>query len=153
MADFKILDVFEKNWHMIVLVEHYQPDDSFWFTEHYIFSGVEGVKRKRTTNSDGECIMDNGEVAPTHKITSDRPYKPGISAQYLPEDRDWAREPAPHMTVDSILSTIRDTHRRRTESGWSVQKDSLPPLSKNAVNQDGVDVLISTFGSLKEYTE
>ena len=153
MADFKILDVFEQNWHMVVLAEHYQPDDSFWFTEYYTFPGVEGVKRKRTTNSDGECIMDNGEVAPTHKITSDRPDKPGISVQYLPESRDWAREPAPHLNAESILSIIRSVHARRTKSGWAVQTDSLPPLPVNAVNEAGITVLINTFDSLKEYTE
>ena len=153
MPDFKILDVFERSWHMVVVAEHYQPDDSFWFTENYTFPGVEGVKRKRTTNAGGEALMDNREVAPTYKITPDRPDNPGISAQYLPEGRSWAREPAPHLNAESILSIIRSVHARRTESGWSVQTDSIPPLPVNSVNEAGVEVLINTFDSLKEYTE
>ena len=157
MPDFKILDVFEKDCNMVVLVEHYQSDDSFWFTEYYIWQGVQGTKFKRVTNAEGDVLMDDGNPAPWSQRNPDEVIKPGAIpaelVQTLPPDREWLRETTPWMDNESILGTIRSTHNRRTETGWPVQHDELPSFQLTERNAEGCTALINKFAALKDYSE
>ena len=157
MPDFKILDVFEQQCHLIVLAEHYQPDESFWFTEYYVWQGREGTHFKRVTNADGDMLMDDGNPAPWGQSNLDEVAIPGaippIQKQRLTPGRTWLRETTPSMDNDSILDTIRSTHSRRTETGWPVQTDTLPSFNMTEKDAEGCVALINKFASLKEYSE
>ena len=144
----KIVDVFEKDCHLIVLVEHYHADGSFWFREDYRWQGREGLKQKRATNDQGEALMDDGQVAPTHNVEGDQ-------LHYLPEGREWARLPAPHIVDDSILSVIRSIHAQRLVWGWPQgaidQVSSIPDSKISQRDRDGCPVLIAKFAALVGY--
>lgn len=147
MPDFKILDVFADNARLVVRVEHYNADDSVWFTENYCWQGREGLKRKRQTNSDGAYLMDDGNVAPL------MPADPvtGFAEPYLPDGRTWARYDIPYMDESSILGTIRSTHDDRLVSGWP--QGSVDAMSStgqpNPRDEAGISTLVSLFSSLK----
>ena len=141
--DFKIIDVHNQDSHLAVCVEHYNVDGTLWFTENYTWQGREGLKQKRATNADGDILLTDGTVAP-YLATNDV----GIAEQYLPEGKSWQLRPAPHMDDESILTTIRATHKDRLVSGWPSTTDTLSPCSCTNEDVDGCDTLVSKFTSL-----
>jgi len=157
MPDFKILDVFAKDGHMVVLVEHYQSDDSFWFTENYTWPGVGGTQFKRVTNADGDILMDDGNPAPWEQRYPDQVVESGARpaelVQNLTAGRTWLRETTPRLDNDSVLGTIRSAHNRRTETGWPVGTDVAPSFVLIEDNAAGCTALINKFASLKGHTE
>lgn len=144
MPDFRILDVFQQDHHLIVRAEHFNPDGSFWFLENYIWQGREGLKRKRKTDAQGRILMDDGKPAPLtdHPDVEER-------RQFLPLGRDWARHDTPHMDEGSILTTIRSIHEQRLVSGWPQGTiDTLALLMGNSQDEVGCPDLIGKFAAL-----
>ena len=151
--DFRIVDVFELDCHLIVKVEHYNADDSFWHVENYRWQGREGLAQKRRRSEiTGNLMMDNGEDAPIRAAADGDP-----EHAYLPEGRTWARLPAPYMDDESILSQIRETHAARLVSGWpqgSVDVVGRIPDERIAqIDRDGCATIFARFESLKERSE
>ena len=149
MIDFKIIDIFEHYFCLIVLAEHYHADGGFWFRENYRWLGSEGLIQKRATDSEGRPLLDNGELAPTRPADNHRPEE----VAYLPSGRDWARLPAPHVDEGSILDTIRSIHAQRLVTGFpqgTIDRVSAIPDSKiTQRDRDGCPVLIAKFAYLK----
>lgn len=138
---FNITEVRICDCHLLVRVEHLNDDGSIWFREQYAWQGREGAKQKRATNSDGEVLMDDGNVAPKQAGDSGDYY-------YLPEGRDWALRSGPHMDDDSILSVIRASHERRQGgyvgyNGWDNAHFSFSDR-----DQAGCDTLLARFAGL-----
>jgi len=144
---FKIVNIFQQDAHLVVQVEHYNPDGTFWFLEHYRWQGREGLKRKRATNAQGEILLEDGSVAPY----SD---PPGELEQYLPEGAKWQYLPGPHLDESNILGTIQTIHQRRLASGWPQGRvDILARTAPHKLRQedhDGSPQLLSKFDSLKD---
>jgi hypothetical protein len=151
MPDFKVLEVFEHFCHLVLKVEHYNPDGSFWFLEHYFENGAEGLIRKRKANDQGQLLMDNGEVAPL--VNPNPPIRrPGVFRaedyeQYLPDGREWVYHPAPWLDEQSLLSTVRSIHRQRLQNPqqWQGKIDVLPKVSFKENDQLGCSVLMNKF--------
>jgi hypothetical protein len=144
--EFKIVDVFTHDGQLVVTVEHYNPNGSFWFLEHYTFQGREWSKQKRATNALSQLLLDDGTVAPTN---------PGVGAgdppqPFLPPGRTWALRPGPHMDDSSILDTIRSIHQRRLVSGWPQGSiDRLGPAKPSPQDTTGAPALAAHFQHLK----
>lgn len=136
---FNITEVRICDCHLLVKVEHLNDDDSIWFREQYVWQGREGVKQKQATNSDGEPLMDDGNVVPTR---GDPP------EYYLPEGRSCAMRPGPHMDDDSILSTIRDDHAQRQGGfvGYNGWRDEHFGIGDH--DEEGCDILLEQFERL-----
>lgn len=146
MASFKILDIFVHDGQLVAKVEHYKPDNTVWFVEHYTWQGREGLKQKRAVNDLGQLLLDNGAVAPTIP----RPSDPRELSYVLPVGRSWARRSGTHMVQESILSVIRSIHQQRLGSGWSESAtDPLPTFKPSIDDTLGVSVLLTTFIGLK----
>jgi hypothetical protein len=146
MTDFRILNVLERDCHLVVCVEHYK-DDQWWFTENYCWPGVEGIKRKRLVDSEGWVLMDNGVRAPFHPQTAVEA-RPGNQRwrQYLPRGRDWARADTPHMDEGSILETIRSHHAKLLAAGFTGGTvDTLGPHPFSERDRAGCPQLLAKF--------
>jgi hypothetical protein len=144
---FKIIDVEEIDCHLVFCVEHYNADDTFWFLENYRWPGREGNKHKRTTNSQGDILMDNGEVSPTEEDSL------GNDMSYLPEGREWAYETAPRVSERLVLSQILSNHNLRLASGWPQgSRDTVSRLPEGKIAQvdrDGCSALLAHLQGLK----
>ena len=143
--DFRIVDVFIQGGHLVVKAEHFKPDGSPWFTEHYLFQGREGLKHKRATNALlGQPLLDDGSVAPTElKRDNDR------QVPVLPPGRRWARRPEPHLAEDSVLHTIRLIHRQRAAAQAPNTVDRLVTPPPTQADNDGCGALLTQFAGLK----
>ena len=143
--DFKIVNVFEQDCHLVAQVEHYHPDGSFWHLEHYRWQGREGLKHGRQMNARGQLLMDNGEVAPLKMVGR-------LEQAYLPVGRAWARESTPYLNEECILQTIRSVHADRLVSGWpqgSVDILGRTRPDKLQEDWDGCAQLVTKFAYLK----
>ena len=146
--DFRIIDVFPQDSHLCVKVEHNHANGSFWFLEHYVWQGREGLNRKRTTDAQGRFLMDDGNPAPTQVVRAGLLDESEVA--YLPAGRTWALQPGPHLSEDEILNTIKATHRRHLGGGWPQGKiDVLSAKKPNAQDQGGIGALVSKLGALK----
>ena len=147
--DFKILAVFKQDCHLIVRVEHYNVDDSFWFIEHYRWRGRQGLQRKRLTDSQGYILLSDLRRAPRRRNSP----KASLAA-YLPAGAEWAYKPPPIMVDESIIGVITSIHKRRLISGWPERTDRLGPSTFNDRDQVGCSFLVSVFQHLvgKEFT-
>ena len=137
--DFKILAVFEQDCHLVVRAEHYQPDGSFWFLEHYTWQGREGLKAKRKTDKRGRLLLSDGKLAPQR---GDPP------ESYLPTGEEWSRHLPPHVDEDSILSTIRGIHKQRLRDGFPGVVDTLSSRPFTRDDASGCQVLTAKFSYL-----
>lgn len=149
MASFKILDIFARDGQLVVKVEHYNPDNTVWFMEHYIWQGREGLKQKRATNALGQPLMDNGLMAPSTVLQG----SPDLVIYLLPLGRTWLRRPGPYMVDDSILNVIRSIHQQRLASGWPSRSNRLSPFKHTTYDDIGVLVLITQFMRLVGWIE
>jgi hypothetical protein len=146
MADFKIVQVFEKDCQMVVQVEHNHADGSFWHLEHYVHQGREGLRQKRATTRDGIPLMDNDQIAPLVDIVEG-----AITRQdrRLPPGRTWKLRPGPHLDDDSILETIREIHSLRLLSGWPQGSvDKLSTSKHSDADKAGCPSLTAHFQRL-----
>lgn len=143
MPDFEILDVFDRDCHLVVKVQHLL-DGSSWHIEHYLFQGREGVRHKRRTNAAGKLLMDDGQVAPE----IDDPIREGEKLQVLSEGRDWATLSEPHLTEQSILEVIARNHQARVVSGWVGDDVLVSGLQESDEDAAGCPVLVAAFTSL-----
>lgn len=107
MSHIKIVNKFCQDGFFVVEAEHFHDDDSFWYSEHYRWLSTEGNKRKRLTDADGRLVLDDGSLAP--RTTDDN----GLVSDTLPEGREWALRPGPHMDNASIWSVITQDHKAR----------------------------------------
>lgn len=145
--DFRVTGVITQDHYMVVQVDHYNADASFWFSENYYFQGREGLRQKRSTDVNGMVLQDDGTVAPV-----DEEGEP-----YLEPGKSWAWEPPPRMVNDSILDVVRSIHAQRVANGWPQgRRDALRPVPPAAIKQadiDGAPTLITQFSSLVGHTE
>lgn len=149
--DFRIVDVYLSSGQLVVTAEHFNPDGSAWFTEHYTWQGREGLKQKRATNALGQLLQDDNTVAPT-RVTRRGP--PDETEQFLEAGKTWKLRPGPHMVDDSILSTIRSIHRQRLATGWPQGKiDQLPTFKSGPADNLGSDALKLRFQGLIGHQE
>jgi hypothetical protein len=153
--DFRIVNVVELDCHMIVTVEHYHDNDSFWFTENYRWRGVEGAKHRRVVDSDGDYLMDDGSKAPT--TPNVRAHLGEVPDPYLPEGRDWMRHATPTMDNESIYKTIRLIHSQRLVSGWPQGQidvvSRMPEDNIRVEDRNGCHALVAKFQPLIGYSE
>ena len=148
--NFKIIDVFTHDGHLVVKAEHFNLDSSFWFLEYYLFQGREWHKHKRAVNARGQTLLDDGTVGPTRP----RPNEPERTEQFLPPGRTWALRPGPHMDDSTILDTIRSIHKQRLVSGWPQGKiDRLGTLKPAPQDTTGCVPLAAHFQHLKGRVE
>lgn len=142
MALFKIIDIFVHDDQLVVKVEHYNPDSTVWFVEHYTWQGREGLKQKRATNALGQPLLNNGAVAPS-TIALD-----GRVIYSLPLGRDWLRLPGTHLTAEAILGVIRSIHQQRLATGWAIKLARLPAFKAIPEDTLGVAALRLQFQGL-----
>ena len=109
MSHIEVVNRFEQDGFFVVEAEHYHDDGSFWYSEHYRWVSTEGNKRKRLSDADGRLVLDDGSLAPR---TTD---STGVSTDTLPEGRQWALRPGPHMDDGSVWSVIIQDHEARRE--------------------------------------
>jgi len=148
---FKIIEVYVSSGHLVVTAEHYRPDGSAWFTEHYTWQGREGLKQKRATNVLGQLLLDDDTVAPTEIV---RRGPPDETRQVLPPGRAWKLRPGPHMVDDSILGTIRSIHKQRLVTGWPQGAvDRLTTYKYSSADQQGCETLRARFQALVGHQE
>ena len=140
--DFRIVEVYISSGQLVVRAEHFKPDGSAWFTEHYTWQGREGLKQKRATNALGQLLQDDDSIAPTRII---RRGPPDEVEQFLEAGKTWKRLPAPHMVDDSILGTIRSIHRQRLATGYPNRIDQLRAPTPTAADVAGCPVLLAKF--------
>lgn len=150
VPSFKILAVATHDGHLVVTTQHFKPDGSPWFAEHYIFQGREGVKRKRAVNALGQLLQDDGSVAPTRLVRKGLSQEP---EQYLELGKRWMFRSEPHIDESSILSVIRLTHARRLVSGWGRTADTIGRLRPMAKDMEGCDILLARFQRLVGFEE
>jgi len=152
--DYRIVDVFINDFRLCVKADHYHPDGSFWFTEHYTFLGREGLKQKQATDAQGNVLMDDGTPAPT-RAGGRVPINASERIPYLPSGRSWKYRPGPHMSDNSILEAISSIHKQRLVTGWPQGKvDSLKPRRASSMTQadrDGCAILNVAFQHLIGY--
>ncbi|KKL95065.1 hypothetical protein LCGC14_1858350, partial [marine sediment metagenome] len=142
--DFRIISIGEHDGQLLLEVEHFRPDGSFWFFENYLWQGREGLKEPKVVNSSGGLYLDDMALAPyTLDGRGERQF-------YLPDERQWLRTGLPHLDQASILSVIVQTHEQRTVSGWNRGQSRLvePAIPHVASDQAGVGVLVSRLRNL-----
>jgi len=110
---FQVVDVRAEYGHLVVEVQHFKPDGSHWFFEHYVFQGREQFKRPRVTDETGRLFLDDGREAPKRAASL------GGEEHYLPEGRSWLRQSRPYLGQDSILSVVQSIHEQRSITGWT----------------------------------
>ncbi len=144
--DFRIIAVSEHDGHLLVEVEHFHPDGSFWYFENYIWQGREGTRKPRLLDAQGFVQLEGGGVAPWQIGTNDE------LVQYLPDGREWFRSSSPHLDNNSILGVIQQVHAARTDTGWVRGQSRLsePPLQPRAEDETGIGILLSKFQALAE---
>ena len=162
--DFRIVRVFDHDCHLTFQVEHFNADETFWFSEHYLFQGREGLCHQRMENASGELIMDNGEVAPTRLFAKSRAKAQFTDAenkafglvdeQYLPDGRDWAYQTTPYLDVSSVLAVIGQSHSSHLVSGLPAANtvDVLHSMRPSERDRLGCDSLLLKFQHLVGYS-
>ena len=145
MSHIEIVNTFEQDCFLVVQAEHYHDDGAFWFMEHYRWCGDEGLKQKRATDSDGNALLDDDTLAPTHTVD-------GEEIVYLPEGRTWKRHTVPHMDDFSIWETIVKDHNTRKASGFGGGVDVLRrvtlPDDMAVRMQSGMSTLLTRFNAI-----
>ncbi len=111
---YQIVDIRSDYGHMVVEVQHFNPDGSHWFFELYTWAGREADKHPRVTDSNGRLfIRGTGKAAAyTEHIHLGRRY-------YLKPGQEWLREGGIFLTNESITTTIEAIHRKRLVTGWT----------------------------------
>ncbi len=144
--DFRIIAVSEHDGHLLVEVEHFNPDGDFSYFENYIWQGREGTRKPRLLDAQGFLQLESGGTAPWRLDTDSR------LIEYLPEGQEWLRSSEPHLDDASILSVIQQVHTSRTETGWARGQSRLsePPLQPRAADTAGIGTLLSTFQPLAD---
>jgi hypothetical protein len=152
-ADFRIIDVRAEYGHLIVEVQHFNPDGSHWFYENYTWRGEQQYHRPRVVDQLGRIppftrmfLASDGREAPTK---ADRN---GNLFHYLPVDEDWLFQRRPHLDDNSILDVVQQIHGQRSITGWAKgqQRLSTHPLDATDEDRAGAPFLTSRFAGLKE---
>lgn len=133
--DFKILDVFTRDGHLVVSAQHYHVDGAEWFQENYTWQGREGLKHKRRLNAAGDFLLVGGGVAPRHPN----------GTPVLPEGQAWERHVSPHLDDDALLGVIKGIHRQRVASGWPDGGDILFSRPYSDADTAGSPALLYKF--------
>ena len=149
---FQIVDVRSEYGHLVVEVQHFNPDGSHWFFEHYTFQGRENNRQPRVTDQLGRgstrrmFIKSDGRVAPT-RLNSD-----GERQHYLPDGEEWLRHNRPHLDEDAILKIISRIHTTRLATGWTKGPLRLTTRALGSTPEDntGADSLLSRFSGMKD---
>jgi hypothetical protein len=143
---FRILDVRQEYGHLIIEVEHFKADGSFWFFEDYTWQGREGLKRSRVKNADGELLLATGKVAAFR--LGDRNEK----RHFLRRGERWKLTRTPMMTTDSILGVVQKIHAQRVTTGWTKGQSRIivSPKEYKTDDTDGVGQLVTKFRGLKD---
>jgi hypothetical protein len=157
-ADFRIVDIWSQDGQMVLEVEMFHPDGTFWHFENFIFQGREGLKRPRVTNAQGEALMDNGVPAPWNNphnpnpITSEEILTENNRMQYLPPGRHWKRSWSFFLDESSILLVIQSVYEERLITNWVDGQSRLiePPMEGNLLDKFGVTELVNHFTYLKD---
>jgi len=148
---FQIVDTRAEYGHLIVEVQHFNPDGSHWFFEDYTFQGREAYKHPRVTDQLGNSpqlrlfLKANGRVAPT------RTRADGKVEHYLPAGSEWLRHSRPHLEVDTFLSVISQIHAQRLITGWGKGRYRLNvrPLDFTDEDANGAALLAARFAGLR----
>ena len=122
---FRIIGIEAEYGQMIVEVQHFNPDGSHWFFEHYTFQGREGLKFTPVLKSE-VVVYDSF----TRKFRGDDLY----------------------LDREGILSIVESIHLKRLETGWSYGKTRLvtTPLNFRDIDIRGLDLLVSRFKFLED---
>jgi len=137
---FQIVDVRAEYGHLLVEVQHFHPDASHWFFEHYVFQGREQYKNPRIVDENGRLFLK--------RDSSKAPQKEnflGQTVSYLPEGEDWLRSNRPYLDKDSVLSVVQQIHNKRLRTGYSKGKLRLNshPLDFTVEDSDGAPYLVA----------
>ena len=143
--NFRIIDVFAQDSQLVVKAEHFHPSGAFWFTEHYIWQGREGLKRQRKLNALGAPLLDDGTPAPTRARTE----RPDQTEYYLPTGRQWGYNEWPRLSETGVLRTIEEIHQQRVLTGWPQGRiDVLGKCRPNYLDPAGILVLLPHLKNL-----
>ena len=144
--DFRIVDVRSEYGQMVVEVQHFMPDGSHGYFEHYTFEGREETKHPRARDSNGHwLLLENGRVAPFRLNTVYNRFE-----QYLPPNHSWQRQNRPHLNNDSILGVIQSVHETRDPATWPKGNLRLTtsPLEGSEIDYANVATLTARFQGL-----
>jgi hypothetical protein len=137
--DFRIVDVRAEHGQMVVEVEHFTPQGTFWFYELYTFQGREGNNHARSTKAGDRLVLTDGTLVSR------------VNGKFiLPKGKEWKRELTPQLDVDSVTGVIQEIHNQRLKTGWRKGKARLTvkPLNFTGEDQEGLSNLMAKFSPL-----
>lgn len=147
MSHIEIIDKYVQDCFLVLEVEHYNDDGSFWYMEHYRWDCIEGLKQKRQVNAEDKILLSDGSVAPVrNRELDDEPM------QYCPDDKEWKYRDGPHMDDSSLWVTIIDDHHRRKEAGFNGGRNKLSRVQVSeqfATSRElGAPILVARFSDI-----
>ncbi len=139
--DYRITDVRAQDGHLVVEVDHFNPDGTLWFAETYLWQGREGNKFLVAVDAQGRRLMDNGLPVP------EVPSSTGGFVEELPPAREFKRTTEVHLSNEAILHTISSIHKRGQSTGRS-KPQALGRIPHSDRDEQGVARLHAKFCSL-----
>jgi hypothetical protein len=147
---FRIVDIRAEYGQLVVEAQHFNPDGTHWFFEHYTWQGREQYQQPRFTDQLGTDLKTRSFIKSDGREAPIRVNDQGEREYYLPAGEGWLRENRPHLDNDAILSVISQIHSHRTTTGWTRGKLRLTthPVDSNQADRDGVELLKDRFARL-----
>ncbi len=138
---FRILNVKAEYGHVVVEIEHMNPDGSRDYMENYVVRGKEWWIRPWARNEHGQALLSNGSVAPYRISPTALENGRGLIEQYAPVGMSWQYSSIPRLDINDIAQIAARTHTQRSDTGWGRGDLRLltAPLDYTVGDLDGLD--------------
>ncbi len=140
--DVRIVDVRAEYGQMVVEVQHFHPDGSHWFFEHYTYQGRQYFQRPWLLDAEGFPQLASGGRAQLRDGNKNTPL--------LRTGESLLRENRPHLEDQSVFDVIQMIHAQRLITGWThgAQRLTTSSLDSSFLDRAGASPLVSRFQSL-----